>query len=80
MYLIEAIVSLLPEVLLIILNLKDAFWQIPLVELYQCVFMIGLCNTAHAMQLLVVKAIPAQLRYQIFVLLDDFLLFTEIFD
>lgn len=32
MYLIEGIFSPLPEVGFIILNLKDAFWEIPLVE------------------------------------------------
>ncbi|CAD7089964.1 unnamed protein product [Hermetia illucens] len=94
--LIEGIFSRLPKARFITsLDLKDAFWQIPLDEaskdktaftvpgrpLYQFVTMpFGLCNAPQTMQRLMDKVIPAHLRHQVFVYLDDLLLITETFD
>lgn len=73
------------------LDLKDAFWQIPLAEssrdktaftvprrpLYQFkVTPFGLCNSAQAMCRLMVKVIPNELHENVFVYLDDLLIIS----
>lgn len=77
------------------LDLKDAFWQIPLDErskektaftvpgrpLYQFVTMpFVLCNAPQTMFRLMDRVIPAHLRTKVFIYLDDLLLITETFD
>lgn len=77
------------------LDLKDAFWQIPLEEsskektaftvpgrpLYPFVTMrFELCNAPQTMCRLMDKVIPSHLRTKVFVYLDDLLLITEEFD
>lgn len=73
------------------LDLKDAFWQIPLSDgakeitaftvpgrpLYQfCVMPFGLCNAPQTMCRLMDRAIPHQLRDRVFVYLDDLLIIS----
>lgn len=94
--LIDGILSRLPKARFITsLDLKDAFWQIPLDEaskektaftvpgrpLYQFVTMpFGLCNAPQTMTRLMDKVIPPHLRTKVFVYLDDLLLITETFE
>lgn len=94
--LIDGILSRLPKARFISsLDLKDAFWQIPLEErskektaftvpgrpLYQFVTMpFGLCNAPQTMSRLMDRVIPANLRNTVFVYLDDLLLITETFN
>lgn len=94
--LIDGILSRLPKAKYITsLDLKDAFWQVPLDEgsrdktaftvpnrpLYQFVTMpFGLCNSAQTMCRLMDKTIPAHLRNRVFIYLDDLLLITETFE
>lgn len=94
--LIDGIFSRLPKARFITsLDLKDAFWQIPLDEksqektaftvpgrpLYQFVTMpFGLCNAPQTMSRLMDKVVPAHLRHKVFIYLDDLLLITETFD
>lgn len=86
---IEGILSRLQDTKYIsAIDLKDAFWQIPLERksrektaftvpgrpLYQFTVMpFGLCNAAQRMCRLMDKAIPAVLRNHVFVYLDDLL-------
>lgn len=73
------------------IDLKDAFWQIPLDEssrektafavpgrpLYQYKVMpFGLCNAAQRMSRLMDKVIPSRLRENVFIYLDDLLVCT----
>ena len=77
------------------LDLKDAFWQIPLEEgskektaftiagrpLYQFnVMPFGLCNAPQTMSRLMDVAIPSELRQRVFVYLDDLLVFSDSFE
>lgn len=77
------------------IDLKDAFWQIPLEEksrektaftvpgrpLYQYTVMpFGLCNAAQRMCRLMDKVIPAIMRSNVFVYLDDLLVCSASFD
>ncbi|XP_065365428.1 uncharacterized protein LOC135958451 [Calliphora vicina] len=94
--LIDGILSRLPKARFITsLDLKDAFWQIPLDErskektaftvpgrpLYQFVTMpFGLCNAPQTMSRLMDKVVPAHLRTKVFIYLDDLLLITETFE
>lgn len=94
--LIDGILSRLPKARFITsLDLKDAFWQIPLDEkskektaftvpgrpLYQFVTMpFGLCNAPQTMSRLMDRVIPANLRTKVFIYLDDLLLITETFE
>lgn len=86
---IEGILSRLQETRFIsAIDLKDAFWQIPLEKksrektaftvpgrpLYQFTVMpFGLCNAAQRMCRLMDKVIPASIREFVFVYLDDLL-------
>lgn len=92
---IEGIFSRLPKANIISkLDLKDAFWQIPLEEkskeltaftipgrpLYQFVVMpFGLCNAPQTMCRLMDEIIPADLRYCVFGYLDDLLVVVRRF-
>lgn len=92
---IEGILSRLPRAEFISsLDLKDAFWQIPLDmnsrdktaftvpnrPLYQFTVMpFGLCNAPQTMCRLMDKVIPYNLRERVFVYLDDLLLISEDF-
>jgi len=94
--LIDGILSRLPKAQFITsLDLKDAFWQIPLDErskektaftvpnrpLYQFrVMPFGLCNAAQTMSRLMDKVVSAHLRTKVFVYLDDLLVITATFD
>ena len=77
------------------LDLKDAFWQIPLEEsskektaftvagrpLYQFKVMpFGLCNAPQTMCRLMDLVIPGELRHRVFVYLDDLLIFSNSFE
>ncbi|XP_058982088.1 uncharacterized protein LOC131803998 [Musca domestica] len=77
------------------IDLKDAFWQIPLEELsrpltaftvqgrphYQFKVMpFGLCNAAQRMCRLMDKVIPSELKDRVFVYLDDLLVVSQNFD
>lgn len=77
------------------IDLKDAFWQIPLEKaarektaftvpgrpLYQFTVMpFGLCNAPQRMCRLMDKAIPGRLRENVFVYLDDLLIASPDFD
>jgi hypothetical protein len=93
---IDGILSRLPKANFISsLDLKDAFWQIPLEKasremtaftvpgrpLYQFKVMpFGLCNAPQAMCRLMDKVIPYHLREKVFVYLDDLLIISEDFD
>lgn len=76
-------------------DLKDAFWQIPLDSssrektafvvpgrpLYQFTVMpFGLCNAPQRMSKLMDKVIPQELKDRVFVYLDDLLIVTEDFE
>lgn len=92
---IEGILSRLQETRYIsAIDLKDAFWQIPLEEksrektaftvpgrpLYQYTVMpFGLCNAAQRMCRLMDKVIPAAIRNNVFVYLDDLLVVSADF-
>lgn len=94
--LIDGILSRLPKARFITsLDLKDAFWQIPLDEgskektaftvpgrpLYQFITMpFGLCNAPQTMSRLMDRVIPGSLRNMVFIYLDELLLITETFD
>jgi len=94
--LIDGILSRLPKAQFITsLDLKDAFWQIPLDErskektaftvpnrpLYQFrVMPFGLCNAPQTMSRLMDKIVSPHLRTKVFVYLDDLLIITETFD
>lgn len=93
---IEGILSRLPKAKFISsLDLKDAFWQIPLEvssrektaftipnrPLYHYKVMpFGLCNAPQTMCRLMDKVIPYNLKQKVFVYLDDLLLVSEDFD
>lgn len=93
---IEGILGRLPRAEYISsLDLKDAFWQIPLEvnsrektaftvpnrPLYQFTVMpFGLCNAPQTMCRLMDKVIPYHLKEQVFVYLDDLLLISDNFD
>lgn len=93
---IDGILSRLPKAVYISsLDLKDAFWQIPLDPasrdktaftipgrpLYQFnVMPFGLCNAGQTMSRLMDKVIPASLRNEVFIYLDDLLLVSENFE
>lgn len=77
------------------LNLKDAFWQIPLAResrdktaftvpghpLYQFKVMpFGLCNAAQTLCRLMQRVIPHELSDRVFVYLDDLLIVSENFE
>ena len=77
------------------IDLKDAFWQIPLAEAsrqktaftvpgqpqYQFTVMpFGLCNAPQRLCRLMDQAIPSNLRDIVFVYLDDLLIVTKTFD
>ncbi|XP_037929927.1 uncharacterized protein LOC119664528 [Teleopsis dalmanni] len=93
---IEGILSRLQDTKYIsAIDLKDAFWQIPLEResrektaftvpgrpLYQFTVMpFGLCNAAQRMCRLMDKVIPAALRERVFVYLDDLLVCSSDFE
>lgn len=93
---IEGILSRLPKAKFITsLDLKDAFWQIPLDPiskdktaftvpgrpLYQYKVMpFGLCNAPQTMSRLMDKVIPANLRNEVFIYLDDLLVVSDSFE
>ncbi|XP_044572730.1 uncharacterized protein LOC6503773 isoform X1 [Drosophila ananassae] len=93
---IDGILSRLPKAMFISsLDLKDAFWQIPLDPasrdktaftipgrpLYQFKVMpFGLCNAGQTMSRLMDKVIPASLRNEVFIYLDDLLLVSDTFE
>ncbi|XP_037929486.1 uncharacterized protein LOC119663972 [Teleopsis dalmanni] len=93
---IEGILSRLQDTKYIsTIDLKDAFWQIPLEResrektaftvpgrpLYQFTVMpFGLCNAAQRMCRLMDKVIPAALRERVFVYLDDLLVCSSDFE
>lgn len=93
---IEAILSRLPKAVFISsLDLKDAYWQIPLdpasrdktaftipgKPLYQFKVMpFGLSNASQTMTRLMDKVIPASLRNEVFVYLDDLLVVSDSFE
>ena len=77
------------------LDLKDAFWQIPLEKnsrektafivagrpLYQfSVMPFGLCNAPATMSRLMDKVIDTELKHRVFVYLDDLLIFSDNFE
>lgn len=77
------------------IDLKDAFWQIPLSKasrektaftvagrpLYQYTVMpFGLCNSPQTMMRLMDLVIPAELKERVFVYLDDLLVFSRSFE
>lgn len=67
------------------IDLKDAFWQIPLEPksgqpLYQYTVMpFGFCNASQIMSTLMDKIIPAHLRREVFIYLDDLLVVSDTF-
>lgn len=93
---IDGILSRLPKAEFISsLDLKDAFWQIPLDPksrdktafsvpgrpLYQYKVMpFGLCNAPQTMSKLMDKIIPAHLRREVFIYLDDLLIVSDTFE
>lgn len=93
---IEGILSRLQDTTFIsAIDLKDAFWQIPLEEksrektsftvpgrpLYQFTVMpFGLCNAAQRMCRLMDKVIPSVIRSNVFVYLDDLLVCSASFE
>lgn len=93
---IDGILSRLPKAEFISsLDLKDAFWQIPLDEsskgktaftvpgrpLYHFKVMpFGLCNAPQTMCRLMDRVIPASLRAEVLVYLDDLLVVSPTFD
>lgn len=93
---IDGILSRLPKAQYITaLDLKDAFWQIPLDPksrektaftvpgrpLYHYTVMpFGLCNAPQTMSRLMDKVIPPSLRTEVFVYLDDLLVISESFE
>ena len=93
---IDGILSRLPKAQYITsIDLKDAYWQIPLEfsarektaftvpgrPLYQFTVMpFGLCNAPQTMSKLMDKVIPASLRNEIFIYLDDLLVVSDTFD
>lgn len=93
---IEGILSRLDETYFISsVDLKFAFWQIPLEEkskaytaftipgrpLYQFVVMpFGLCNAAQRLCRLMDKVIPEELKANVFVYLDDLLIISSTFE
>lgn len=93
---IEGILSRLQDTKYIsALDLKDAFWQIPLEQksrektaftvpgraLYQYTVMpFGLCNAAQRMCRLMDKTIPGKLKEKVFVYLDDLLVCSATFE
>lgn len=92
---IDGILSRLPKAEFITsLDLKDAFWQIPLDKsskdktaftvpgrpLYHYKVMpFGLCNAPQTMSRLMDKVVPANLRSEVFVYLDDLLIVSDTF-
>lgn len=93
---IDGIMSRLPPAKFITgLDMKHAFWQIPLDEksrqitaftvpnrpLYQYTVMpFGLCNAPQTLCRLMDRVIPAHLRTRVFVYLDDLLVLSDDFD
>ncbi|XP_017471985.1 PREDICTED: RNA-directed DNA polymerase homolog [Rhagoletis zephyria] len=93
---IDGILSRLPKAEFITsLDPKDAFWQIPLElssrdktdftvpgkPLYQFKVMpFGLCNAPQTLSRLMDRVIPAHLKTQVFVYLDDLLVISESFE
>lgn len=93
---IDGILSRLPKAEYITsLDLKDAFWQIPLDKsskdktafsvpgrpLYHYKVMpFGLCNAPQTMSRLMDKVVPATLRSEVFVYLDDLLIVSDTFE
>lgn len=93
---IDGILSRLPPARFITgLDMKHAYWQIPLDEksrqytaftvpnrpLYQYKMMpFGLCNAAQTLCRLMDQVIPAHLRTRVFVYLDDLLILSDDFD
>ncbi|XP_044571939.1 uncharacterized protein LOC123257320 [Drosophila ananassae] len=93
---IDAILSRLPRAMFISsLDLKDAYWQIPLhpasrnktaftipgKPLYQFKVMpFALMNASQTMTRLMDKVIPASLRNEVFVYLDDLLVVSDTFE
>jgi len=93
---IDGILSRLQDTTFIsAIDLKDAFWQIPLEAksrektaftvpgrpLYQYTVMpFGLCNAAQRMVRLTDKCLPASLRQKVFVYLDDLLVCSSNFE
>ncbi|XP_052857197.1 uncharacterized protein LOC128265316 [Drosophila gunungcola] len=93
---IDGILGRLPKAMFISsLDLKDAYWQIPLDKasrdktaftipgkpLYQYKVMpFGLTNASQTMTRLMDKVIPASLRNEVFVYLDDLLIISESFE
>lgn len=93
---ISGILSRLPKANFITsLDLKDAYWQVPLEEksrektaftvpgrpLYQFKVMpFGLCNAASTMSQLMDKVVPPHLRNEVFVYLDDLLIISPCFE
>lgn len=93
---VDGILSRLPPARFITgLDMKHAFWQIPLEEksrqitaftipnrpLYQYKVMpFGLCNAAQTLVRLMDQVIPAHLRTRVFVYLDDLLVLSEDFE
>ncbi|XP_059222537.1 uncharacterized protein K02A2.6-like [Stomoxys calcitrans] len=77
---IDGILSRLPKAEFISsLDLKDAFWQIPLDESSK-VMPFGLCNAPQTMCRLMDRVIPASLRAEVLVYLDDLLVVSPTFD
>lgn len=93
---VDGILSRLPSARFITgLDMKHAFWQIPLEQksrpytaftvpnrpLYQYKVMpFGLCNAAQTLCRLMDQVIPAHLRTRVFVYLDDLLVLSDDFD
>lgn len=93
---IDGIISRLPKAEYISsLDLRRAFWQIPLAEsskdytcftvpnrpLYRYVVMpFGLCNAPQALCRLMDRVIPNSLRDEVFVYLDDLLIVSDTFE
>lgn len=93
---VDGILSRLPKAQYISsLDLRRAFWQIPLAEnsrdvtcftvpnrpLYRyCVMPFGLCNAPQALCRLMDRVIPPSMRDEVFVYLDDLLIISETFD
>lgn len=93
---IDGIFARLPKAYIISkLDLKDAFWQIPVEEssrpitaftipgrpLYQFVTMpFGLCNAPQTMCRLIDEVIPPDLRHSVFGYLDDLIIVSEDFN
>ncbi|XP_023159122.1 uncharacterized protein LOC101459516 [Ceratitis capitata] len=93
---IDGILSRIPKAEYISsLDLRRAFWQIPLAESsrdYTCftvpnrplyryrVMPFGLCNAPQALCRLMDRVIPPQLKTQVFVYLDDLLIVSASFD